>query len=92
MKKILILSGGYSKEKEISRASASVGLSYGAHSNLCVNQICLNGNQSQKEKYLPDLVTGKKIGAFGFWSMLIFLAVLTIGFIYEWKKGALDWE
>ena len=33
-----------------------------------------------------------KIGAFGFWSMIIFLAVLTVGFIYEWKKGALEWE
>lgn len=49
--------------EEISRASASVGLSYGAHSNLCVNQIYLNGNASQKERYLPDLVAGRKIGA-----------------------------
>ena len=40
----------------------------------------------------PWAVSIGKIGAFGFWSMLIFLAVLTIGFIYEWKKGALDWE
>ena len=40
--------------QEISRASASVGLSYGAHSNLCVNQIRLNGTKKQKEKYLPE--------------------------------------
>lgn len=40
----------------------------------------------------PWAVTLGKIGIFGFWSMMIFLAVLTIGFIYEWKKGGLDWE
>ncbi|KAB8041153.1 isovaleryl-CoA dehydrogenase [Janthinobacterium aquaticum] len=49
--------------EEISRASASVGLSYGAHSNLCVNQIKRNGNTEQKAKYLPKLVTGEHIGA-----------------------------
>ncbi|HEV2614534.1 MAG TPA: isovaleryl-CoA dehydrogenase [Gammaproteobacteria bacterium] len=49
--------------EEISRASASVGLSYGAHSNLCVNQISLNGSQEQKEKYLPLLVSGEHVGA-----------------------------
>lgn len=49
--------------EEISRASASVGLSYGAHSNLCVNQIYLHGNDNQKAKYLPSLVTGEAIGA-----------------------------
>lgn len=49
--------------EEISRASASVGLSYGAHSNLCINQIKRNGNQAQKEKYLPKLITGEYIGA-----------------------------
>jgi isovaleryl-CoA dehydrogenase len=49
--------------EEISRASASVGLSYGAHSNLCINQIRLNGNDKQREKYLPGLVSGKKVGA-----------------------------
>lgn len=49
--------------EEISRASASVGLSYGAHSNLCVNQIYLNGNHSQKQKYLPKLISGEYIGA-----------------------------
>ncbi|MEG3116128.1 isovaleryl-CoA dehydrogenase [Salinicola sp. 4072] len=49
--------------EEISRASASVGLSYGAHSNLCVNQLKLNGNTAQKEKYLPKLISGEHIGA-----------------------------
>ncbi|MEQ9507589.1 MAG: acyl-CoA dehydrogenase family protein, partial [Alloalcanivorax xenomutans] len=49
--------------EEISRASASIGLSYGAHSNLCVNQIVLNGNEAQKAKYLPKLVSGEHIGA-----------------------------
>ncbi len=49
--------------EEISRASASVGLSYGAHSNLCVNQINRWGTQSQKEKYLPGLCSGETVGA-----------------------------
>ena len=49
--------------EEISRASASVGLSYGAHSNLCVNQIYKNGNDAQREKYLPKLCSGEHIGA-----------------------------
>lgn len=49
--------------EEISRASASVGLSYGAHSNLCVNQIHRNGNEEQKQKYLPKLITGEHVGA-----------------------------
>ena len=49
--------------EEISRASASVGLSYGAHSNLCVNQINRNGNAAQKAKYLPKLISGEHIGA-----------------------------
>ena len=49
--------------EEISRASASVGLSYGAHSNLCVNQIFKNGNHEQKQKYLPKLCSGEHIGA-----------------------------
>lgn len=47
----------------ISRASASVGLSYGAHANLCVNQLYLNGNAQQKERYLPKLVRGEYVGA-----------------------------
>ena len=55
-----------------------------------------------KPKGIIDPATGKPVGAddrffgeigwFGFWSMMVFLAVLTIGFIYEWKKGALEWE
>ncbi len=49
--------------EEISRASASVGLSYGAHSNLCVNQLRRNGNAAQKNKYLPKLVSGEHVGA-----------------------------
>ena len=49
--------------EEISRASASVGLSYGAHSNLCINQISRNGNDRQKEQYLPKLISGEHIGA-----------------------------
>lgn len=49
--------------EEISRASASVGLSYGAHSNLCVNQIRLNGTADQKRKYLPKLISGEHVGS-----------------------------
>jgi isovaleryl-CoA dehydrogenase len=49
--------------EEISRASGSVGLSYGAHSNLCMNQIMLNGNDAQRGKYLPRLVSGEHVGA-----------------------------
>ena len=49
--------------EEISRASASVGLSYGAHSNLCVNQININGSDAQKRRYLPKLISGEQAGA-----------------------------
>jgi isovaleryl-CoA dehydrogenase len=49
--------------EEVSRASASVGLSYGAHSNLCVNQLHRNGTAAQKERYLPKLVSGEHVGA-----------------------------
>lgn len=49
--------------EEISRASASVGLSYGAHSNLCVNQIKRNGSEAQKRQYLPKLISGEHVGA-----------------------------
>jgi isovaleryl-CoA dehydrogenase len=49
--------------EEISRASASVGLSYGAHSNLCVNQIRRNGSETQKRRYLPKLISGEHVGA-----------------------------
>ena len=50
-------------KEEISRGSGSIGLSYGAHSNLCVNQIDKNGSQAQKEKYLPKLCSGEHLGA-----------------------------
>lgn len=49
--------------EEISRASGAVALSYGAHSNLCLNQIVRNGNKAQKEKYLPKLISGEHVGA-----------------------------
>ena len=49
--------------EEISRGSASVGLSYGAHSNLCVNQIRRNGSEAQKRRYLPKLISGEHVGA-----------------------------
>ena len=49
--------------EEISRASAAVGLSYGAHSNLCVNQIRRNGSAEQKKRYLPKLISGEHVGA-----------------------------
>src|SRR5690606_17318163 len=49
--------------EEISRASASIALSYGAHSNLCVNQLHRNGTEAQKRKYLPGLISGEQIGA-----------------------------
>ncbi|MGB8434886.1 MAG: acyl-CoA dehydrogenase family protein, partial [Burkholderiales bacterium] len=49
--------------EEISRASAAVGLSYGAHSNLCVNQIRRNGSEAQRKKYLPKLISGDHVGA-----------------------------
>src|SRR6201985_2019997 len=49
--------------EEVSRASASVGLSYGAHSNLCVNQIRRNGTEEQKRRYLPKLISGEHVGA-----------------------------
>src|SRR5690242_17296607 len=49
--------------EEVSRGSAAVGLSYGAHSNLCVNQIRRNGSEAQKRKYLPDLISGAHVGA-----------------------------
>src|SRR3954466_8935552 len=49
--------------EEISRASGSVGLSYGAHSNLCMNQLVLNGDDAQRDRYLPKLVSGEHVGA-----------------------------
>jgi isovaleryl-CoA dehydrogenase len=49
--------------EEVSRASASVGLSYGAHSNLCINQLTRNGSERQKQRYLPKLISGEHVGA-----------------------------
>nr|XP_022318844.1 isovaleryl-CoA dehydrogenase, mitochondrial-like isoform X1 [Crassostrea virginica] len=49
--------------EEMSRFSAAIALSYGAHSNLCVNQLVRNGNEAQREKYLPELISGEKVGA-----------------------------
>lgn len=49
--------------EELSRASGSIGLSYAAHSQLCVNQLMLNGNEAQKKKYLPGLISGERVGA-----------------------------
>src|ERR1700676_19801 len=49
--------------EELSRASAAVGLSYGAHSNLCINQLRRNGNEAQKRKYLPKLISGEHVGS-----------------------------
>src|SRR3974377_396797 len=49
--------------EEVSRASAAVGLSYGAHSNLCVNQIRRTGTEAQKRRYLPKLISGEHVGA-----------------------------
>src|SRR5256886_4152245 len=49
--------------EEVSRGSAAVGLSYGAHSNLCVNQISRNGNEAQRARYLPKLISGEHVGA-----------------------------
>src|SRR5271157_1081448 len=49
--------------EEVSRASASVGLSYGAHSNLCVNQIRRNGSAAQRRRFLPELISGAHVGA-----------------------------
>ena len=49
--------------EEVARASASISLSYGAHSNLCVNQIKLNGTEEQKQKFLPRLISGEHVGA-----------------------------
>ena len=49
--------------EEVSRASAAVGLSYGAHSNLCINQIRRNGTEEQKRRYLPKLISGHHLGA-----------------------------
>ena len=74
--------------EEISRASASVGLSYGAHSNLCVNQIKRNGNAAQKAKYLPKLISGEHVGALAMSEPGAGSDVLSMKLRAELKSGA----
>ncbi|WP_422010148.1 isovaleryl-CoA dehydrogenase [Roseateles sp.] len=74
--------------EEISRASASVGLSYGAHSNLCVNQIKRNGNEAQKAKYLPRLISGEHVGALAMSEPGAGSDVLSMKLRAELKSGA----
>jgi len=74
--------------EEISRASASVGLSYGAHSNLCVNQIKRNGNEAQKAKYLPKLISGEHVGALAMSEPGAGSDVLSMKLRAELKSGA----
>ena len=73
--------------EEISRVSASVGLSYGAHSNLCVNQIQRNGNDQQKAKYLPKLISGEYIGALAMSEPNAGSDVVSMKLRAEWKDG-----
>ncbi|MDE2616216.1 MAG: isovaleryl-CoA dehydrogenase [Burkholderiales bacterium] len=72
--------------EEISRASASVGLSYGAHSNLCVNQIKRNGNEAQRRKYLPKLISGEHVGALAMSEPGAGSDVLSMTLKAEWKE------
>ncbi len=71
--------------EEISRASASVGLSYGAHSNLCVNQIKRNGSDEQKRKYLPKLISGEHVGALAMSEPGAGSDVISMKLKAEWK-------
>jgi isovaleryl-CoA dehydrogenase len=71
--------------EEISRASASVGLSYGAHSNLCVNQIKRNGSEAQKKKYLPKLISGEHVGALAMSEPNAGSDVISMKLKAEWK-------
>lgn len=73
--------------EEIARASASVSLSYGAHSNLCVNQIKLNGTPEQKAKYLPGLVSGEHVGALAMSEAGAGSDVVSMGLRAEKKNG-----
>src|SRR2546422_776133 len=73
--------------EEISRASASIGLSYGAHSNLCVNQIARNGGEAQKKKYLPKLIAGEWIGALAMSEAGAGSDVVSMKTRAEYKKG-----
>jgi isovaleryl-CoA dehydrogenase len=72
--------------EEISRASASVGLSYGAHSNLCVNQIKRNGSDAQKAKYLPGLISGEHVGALAMSEPGAGSDVISMKLKAEWKE------
>jgi isovaleryl-CoA dehydrogenase len=72
--------------EEISRASASVGLSYGAHSNLCVNQIKRNGSEAQKAKYLPRLISGEHVGALAMSEPGAGSDVISMKLKAEWKE------
>ena len=72
--------------EEISRASASVGLSYGAHSNLCVNQIKRNGSDAQKKKYLPKLISGEHVGALAMSEPNAGSDVISMKLKAEWKE------
>src|SRR3954470_23885856 len=71
--------------EEVSRASASVGLSYGAHSNLCVNQIRRNGTPEQKTKYLPKLVSGEHVGALAMSELNAGSDVVSMKLCADWK-------
>src|SRR5512139_1364787 len=71
--------------EEISRASASVGLSYGAHSNLCVNQIKRNGTEEQKRRYLPKLISGEHVGALAMSEPGAGSDVISMKLRAEWK-------
>jgi isovaleryl-CoA dehydrogenase len=71
--------------EEISRASASVGLSYGAHSNLCVNQLKRNGTEAQKQKYLPKLISGEHVGALAMSEPGAGSDVISMKLKAEWK-------
>jgi len=72
--------------EEISRASASVGLSYGAHSNLCVNQIKRNGSDAQKARYLPKLISGEHVGALAMSEPGAGSDVISMKLKAEWKE------
>ena len=72
--------------EEISRASASVGLSYGAHSNLCVNQIKRNGTEEQRKKYLPKLISGEHVGALAMSEPGAGSDVISMKLKAEWKE------
>ncbi|PRD64511.1 isovaleryl-CoA dehydrogenase [Malikia granosa] len=73
--------------EEISRASASVGLSYGAHSNLCVNQIKRNGSEAQKRQYLPKLISGEHVGALAMSEPGAGSDVVSMKLRAEWKEA-----